>query len=123
MFKYSLLAENLKVQLSHLYYTCLCDKKTQSPLTICSSSAVAFSMLNYNGSCYLDASCLNLSSSRAMNYSVYQRASPMFNGMNKMNGLRIKVILAFQSKRKNQALSNRKKSGRDVVFYNTVYIQ
>lgn len=43
MFKYSFLAENLKVQLPHLYCICLCDKKKkQFPLMNCSSSAMAF---------------------------------------------------------------------------------
>lgn len=79
MFKYGLLVESFKVQLPHLYCTRLCDKKTQSPLTICSPSVTAFSKLNYNGSCYLDASSLSLNSSRAMNYSLYWRVSTMFN--------------------------------------------
>lgn len=106
MFKYSLLAENLEVQLPHLYCTCLCDKKKQFPLTNCSSSAMAFSMLNYNGSCYLIASSLRLSSSRAMNYSQYGRASTMLNRVlvNEMNGFRIKVILTFQSTKKKKKI-------------------
>lgn len=41
-----------------------------------------------------------------------------------MDGLRIKVIVAFQSKRKNQALSNRKYSGIDGGFIQLyIYIQ
>lgn len=118
MFKCSLLAENLEVQLPPLYCTCLCDKKKQFPLTNCSSSAVTFSTLNYNGSCYLNASSLSLSASRAMNYSLYWRASTRFNRLfvNEMNGLKIKVILALQRKGKNQALSNSENSERDGGF-------